>query len=211
MRRHSLAYKFIQSQRRRKTLEAMTKGKLYPSFIAKASARKAAFKQRKQGLIKKLRELSILCDVPAFLIIFCHDFAQPQIWSSTPDPHQVLRHFISLPETEKSENMLNQADFLELQIKKLEDQFQKIELENSESELKLLLCKALRGEANLDDISLETAKKLSSMVEKKIAQVNERMSIIEREKFLNDSPDEDSNLSSSEEDTESPSDDHSSG
>ncbi|KAH7676262.1 MADS box transcription factor domain-containing protein [Dioscorea alata] len=190
----------------------MTKGKLYPSFIAKASARKAAFKQRKQGLIKKLRELSILCDVPAFLIIFCHDLAQPQIWSSTPDPHQVLRHFTSMPEKEKSENMLNQADFLELQIKKLEDQFQKIELENSERELTLLLSKALRGEANLDDISLETAEKLSSMVEKKIEQVNERMSTIKREKFLNDSPDEDSNLSSSSgEDTESPSDDHSSG
>ncbi|MCI12224.1 agamous-like MADS-box protein AGL80-like, partial [Trifolium medium] len=61
----------------------MTRRKVKLAFISNDSARKATYKKRKRGIIKKVRELTILCDVPACVIISNPFNSETVAW---PDP-----------------------------------------------------------------------------------------------------------------------------
>ncbi|KAJ0980037.1 hypothetical protein J5N97_015511 [Dioscorea zingiberensis] len=167
--------------------QGMARTKFVPSWIAKASVRKNTFKKRKKGLIKKVSELSILCDVQGFLIIYCPDFDYPEVWSSTPDAAQLLLQFNSLPEIERSKKMLNQEAYLHNHVKKLEEQLLKLERENSELNTNLLMREALCGRRQLNDIiAIEEVTRLMSMLNMNIDLVKERTDFMRAEVFLND-------------------------
>ncbi|KAF5764506.1 putative transcription factor MADS-type1 family [Helianthus annuus] len=48
----------------------MTRKKVKLAFIMNDSARKATYKKRKKGLMKKVNELSTLCGIDACVIIY---------------------------------------------------------------------------------------------------------------------------------------------
>ncbi|KAL6135268.1 hypothetical protein ACLB2K_067496 [Fragaria x ananassa] len=60
----------------------MTRKKVKLTYITNDSARKATFKKRKMGLMKKVRELTTLCDIDACAIIYSPYDSQPEVWPS---------------------------------------------------------------------------------------------------------------------------------
>ncbi|KAF5203782.1 agamous-like MADS-box protein AGL80, partial [Thalictrum thalictroides] len=87
----------------------MARKKVKLAWIVNDSARRATFKKRKKGLMKKVSELSTLCGVEACAIIYGPEDPQPDVWPSTPsEAHRVLTRFNSMPEMEQSKKMMNQ-------------------------------------------------------------------------------------------------------
>ncbi|XP_039131914.1 agamous-like MADS-box protein AGL80 [Dioscorea cayenensis subsp. rotundata] len=122
----------------------MARKKVKLSWISNDSARKATLKKRRKGMLKKTKELSVLCDVKACAIVYSPDEYRPEVWP--PEPERVMRvlsSFKSLPEMEKSKKMLNQEGFLRQRISKTQEQLQKLEKDNRESRTKLLMLQGL--------------------------------------------------------------------
>ncbi|KAH7692490.1 SRF-like protein [Dioscorea alata] len=117
------------------------------TWIEKAAARNAACKKRKNGLLKKVKELSTLCDVKSCAIIYPFGGTIPKVWSSTPNTTDVL-------------NMVNQA--------------LKQEKENKELQNIVLLGQCLEGK-DLSGLDLETISSLSWLVDNKLKLVKEKV------------------------------------
>ncbi|GLU17378.1 hypothetical protein SLE2022_337480 [Rubroshorea leprosula] len=66
----------------------MTRKKVKLQYISNDSARKASFKKRKKGLMKKASELTTLCGIDAGAIVYSPYDSQPEIW---PSPARVQR------------------------------------------------------------------------------------------------------------------------
>ncbi|KAG0500929.1 hypothetical protein HPP92_001001 [Vanilla planifolia] len=125
----------------------MARKKVSLSLIANEATRRATLKKRRKGLMKKVKELSILCDVRACAIVYSPQEAQPEVWPSVAEATRLLTRFRSMPEMEQSKKMLNQETFLRQRVAKLHEQLRRHERENRELESAALLreCLAASG------------------------------------------------------------------
>ncbi|XP_058083550.1 agamous-like MADS-box protein AGL80 [Magnolia sinica] len=159
---------------------AMARKKVKLAWIANDSSRKATFKKRKKGLIKKVRELSTLCGVPACAIIYGPQSSQPlEVWPTSADAVDVIMRFKSLPEMEQSKKMINQEGFLRQRLAKLKEQLKRQEKENREAEARVLMYESLAGKG-LHGACMEDLNKLRWLVESKIKSVQERIEVLRR-------------------------------
>ncbi|KAM0933721.1 putative transcription factor MADS-type1 family [Dioscorea sansibarensis] len=159
----------------------MARRKVKLSWIANDSARKATLKKRRKGLMKKTKELSVLCDVKACAIVYSPDEYRPEVWPPEPESAMsVLSRFKSLPEMEKSKKMLNQEGFLRQRISKLHEQSQKLEKDNRESRTRLLMLQGLDGNNAggsriMHALTIEDVTSLAWLLEKKAKLVEDRL------------------------------------
>ncbi|KAH7692488.1 MADS box transcription factor domain-containing protein [Dioscorea alata] len=152
----------------------MGRVKMKLAWIEKAAARNTSYKKRKNGFLKKVKELSTLCDVKACAIIYPCGGTVPEVWSSTPNPMDILVPFMQEPELERRKKMVNQVSFLQQQNMKLEEQALKQEKENKELENIVLLGQCLEGK-DLSGLDLETISSLSWLVDNKLKLVKEKV------------------------------------
>ena len=94
----------------------MTRKKVKLAFILNNASRKATYKKRKKGLLKKVHELSTLCGIPAGAIIYSPYDPTPEVWPDADGIQQVIAAFRSLPELERHKNMVNQEEYLKQRI-----------------------------------------------------------------------------------------------
>ncbi|KAM0946678.1 putative transcription factor MADS-type1 family [Dioscorea sansibarensis] len=159
----------------------MARKKVKLAWISNESARKATFKKRRKGLMKKVRELSVLCDVKVCAIVYAPNESQPvEVWPSEPEAMRLVQRFKSIPEMEKSKKMMNQESFLRQRITKLQEQLQKQEKDNREMETSLLLYRALGagGSTALQCMNVQDVTSLAWLVEMKIKAVQERLDLL---------------------------------
>ncbi|CAM0909533.1 unnamed protein product [Alopecurus aequalis] len=123
--------------------------------IVNDSARKSTCERRAMGVIKKTRELSTLCGVKAFVVIFPEgrgesSSSQMQVWPPLPEATSVIDHFKSLPEIEQNRKKMDAAGYVRERMGKIREQLRKAERENRQRETTLLLHDAMVGRrANL--------------------------------------------------------------
>ncbi|KAK9084457.1 hypothetical protein Scep_030928 [Stephania cephalantha] len=154
----------------------MARKKVKLAWIANESARKATFKKRKMGLMKKVSELSTLCDVPACAIVFGPNEEHPEVWPrSQSEVDRVVMKFRSLPGAEQSKKMVNQEAFLKDRNIKLREQLKKAEKENREFEMTLILMAALAGERGIGELGVEQLSDLAWFVDDKMKVIHGRM------------------------------------
>ncbi|WOL06705.1 hypothetical protein Cni_G15439 [Canna indica] len=152
----------------------MARKKVNLAWIANDSTRRVTFKKRRKGLIKKVSELSTLCDVKACIVVYGPKEPEPVAWPSAPEARRVLAQFRGMPEMEQSKKMMNQEGFLRQRIAKLREQLGKQERENRELESSLLLRQGLAGK-NVPADSIEEATSLCWSIDTKLKLVYERM------------------------------------
>ncbi|GLT28397.1 hypothetical protein SLA2020_033370 [Shorea laevis] len=91
----------------------MTRKKVKLQYISNDSARKASFKERKKGLMKKASELTTLCGIDAYAIVYSPFDSQPEIW---PSPARVQRVLSlgskKLPEMEQGKKMVRRKPLI---------------------------------------------------------------------------------------------------
>ncbi|XP_010909405.1 agamous-like MADS-box protein AGL80 [Elaeis guineensis] len=155
----------------------MARKKVNLAWIANDSTRRATFKKRRKGLMKKVSELATLCDVKACVIVYGPQEPQPEVWPSVPEVTRVLARFKSMPEMEQCKKMMNQEGFLRQRVAKQQEQLRKQERENRELETMLLMYQGLAGRS-LHSLRIEDATSLAWMVEMKVKAVQERMGLV---------------------------------
>uniref|UniRef100_A0A1S4CMZ3 Agamous-like MADS-box protein AGL82 n=1 Tax=Nicotiana tabacum TaxID=4097 RepID=A0A1S4CMZ3_TOBAC len=142
----------------------MGRSKIKMELIQDEKTRKSTFQKRKACLIKKISELSILCDIKACMIINegnNYEVISPQIWPNDPNEVQELINFYK--NQPKRENSL--CSFLENEKKKAEIKMEKLKTKIKtekyptwDSRFNYLSEKELRNLAGVLEKKMENAK-----------------------------------------------------
>ncbi|XP_043725970.1 agamous-like MADS-box protein AGL80 [Telopea speciosissima] len=158
----------------------MARKKVKLVFIQNDSARRATFKKRRRGIMKKVRELSTLCGVSACAIVYGPYESEPEVWPSLPEAKRVVSRFKSLPDMEQCKKMMNQEEFLMQRIAKLREQLKKQVKENQEKENTKLLFQCMSGEKDLNDLTLENLGDLVWLVDGRMKAIRDRIQLLAR-------------------------------
>ncbi|CAA2983136.1 agamous-like MADS-box AGL80 [Olea europaea subsp. europaea] len=152
----------------------MTRKKVKLAFITNDSARKATFRKRKKGLMKKVSELSTLCGIDICAIIYSSYESQPEVWPDNRGIHCVLAQFKGMPEMEQSKKMVNQESFIRQRIAKASEQLKKQHKENREKEITLVMYQCLMGEG-LQNLMMPDLNDLGWLLDQKLKEINKRI------------------------------------
>ncbi|KAH0462025.1 hypothetical protein IEQ34_009600 [Dendrobium chrysotoxum] len=152
----------------------MARRRLKLAWISNEATRRATLKKRRKGLLKKLKELSILCDVSACAILYSPNEPQPEAWPSAPEATGILSRFRAMPEMEQSKKMMNQESFLSQRVTKLHDQLRRQDRENRELESAALLRECMAG-ASVNNLRIEELAALAWLLNLKTKAVQDRI------------------------------------
>ncbi|KAL9437792.1 hypothetical protein AB3S75_023626 [Citrus x aurantiifolia] len=153
----------------------MTRKKVKLAYISNDSARKATFKKRKKGLLKKVSELKTLCGIDACAIIFSPYDDQPEIWPSPLGVQRVLSRFKKMPDMEKSKKMVSQDSFLRQRIAKAYEQLKKQRKDNREKEMERVMFQSLTGSNVFLNMNMIGLNDLGLQIEHNIREICRRM------------------------------------
>lgn len=157
----------------------MTRKKVTLAFITNDSERKASYKKRKKGLIKKVSELSTLCGVDACAIIYSQYDAVPEVWPSPLAAQAILARFRKLSDMDQSRKMVNQETFTRQRIKKAAEQLRRLRRENTCRELEAFMFRCIRGGASLDGCTLPDPAEMGWVIGQTLRDIKARMEAIE--------------------------------
>ncbi|PWA71529.1 transcription factor, MADS-box [Artemisia annua] len=141
----------------------MTRKKVKLAFITNDSARKATFKKRKKGLMKKAQ-----------------NEAQPEVWPSNIGVQRVLAQFKRMPEMEQSKKMVNQESFIRQRITKANEQLKKQIYENREKEMIEVMYQCLAGKGSITNLILPDLNDLGGLVDQTLKDVNRRIESLKK-------------------------------
>lgn len=156
----------------------MTRKKVTLAFITNDSERKASYKKRKKGLIKKVSELSTLCGVDACAIIYSQYDAVPEVWPSPLAAQAILARFRKLSDMDQGRKMVNQETFTCQRIKKAADQLRRLQRENRCRELEAFMFRCIRGGAALDGSTLPDAAEMGWVISQTLRDIKARMETV---------------------------------
>ncbi|KAG8486936.1 hypothetical protein CXB51_020505 [Gossypium anomalum] len=126
----------------------MTRKKINLAYITNESARKAAYKKRKKGLMKKPSPIEV---------------------------QQVFSKFNNIPKMEQSKKMENQESFLSKRITKVTKQLKKHCKENWEKEMTQVLFNNICGKQVICDLNLGDLNNLNGLLDEKMRDKNKRI------------------------------------
>ncbi|CAI9275391.1 unnamed protein product [Lactuca saligna] len=153
----------------------MTRKKVKLAFITNDSSRKATYKKRKKGLMKKVNELSTLCGIDACAIIYSPYESQPEIWPNNISIQHVLAQFKRIPEMERSKNMMTQESFIRKQITKSNQQLKKQMKENREKEMTEVMYQCLTGKGSIENLTMPDLNDLGALVDQTLKDICRRI------------------------------------
>lgn len=160
----------------------MTRKKVTLAYISNDAERKASYKKRKKGLIKKVSELSTLCGVDACAIIYSEYDAEPEVWPSALEAQSILARFRKLSEMDQGRKMVNQESFTRQRIKKATDQLRRLQKENKCRELEGFMYQCIQGMSTLDAFHLPDAAEMGWVVAQSLRDINSRMEALVAER-----------------------------
>ncbi|KAF9669796.1 hypothetical protein SADUNF_Sadunf13G0001700 [Salix dunnii] len=150
----------------------MTRKKVKLAYIFNDSARKATFKKRKKGLMKKVSELSTLCGVDACAIVYSPYDSQPEVWPSPHGVQRVLGKFRTMPEMEQLKKMVNQESFLRQRLTKTCEHLKRQRKDNREKEVTQAMFQCLGGRISLCNLHMMDMNDLGWMIDHSLRDIN---------------------------------------
>ncbi|KAK7305529.1 hypothetical protein VNO77_43435 [Canavalia gladiata] len=154
----------------------MTRKKVKLAFISNETSRKATYKKRKKGLLKKIDELTTLCGIEACAIVYSPFDPEPEVWPSQWGVQKVLSKFRTMPELEQHKKMVNQETFLQERIQKSKEQMKKQVKDNREKEMNMLMFQCLSAGTVLhENMTGVDFHDLGFMIEKNLKDINRRL------------------------------------
>ncbi|CAH8387941.1 unnamed protein product [Eruca vesicaria subsp. sativa] len=156
----------------------MTRKKVKLAFIANDSSRKATFKKRKKGLLKKVNELSTLCGINACAIIYSPYDTNPEVWPSNSGVQRIISDFRQLPEMDQNKKMVDQETFLRQRIAKASENLKKQRKDNREMEMTEVMFQCLVGNMGMFHLNIMDLNDLGYMIDQYLKDVNRRIEIL---------------------------------
>ncbi|KAM0897551.1 hypothetical protein ACQ4PT_022494 [Festuca glaucescens] len=137
--------------------------------------RKKALGRRLPNVLKKVRELSVLCDTPAYLVVYLPGEARPVVWPSPKAASKVVRRYRDL-QFGRFKEKLDGLEFFEQRNEKMRVRLSKVRQQTRDEEVKLVLHDFFVGcRKSLNDLSNDFFAATASTVETKLAVVKARL------------------------------------
>lgn len=155
----------------------MTRKKVKLAYISNDSSRKATFKKRKKGLMKKVNELSTLCGITACAIIYSPYDTNPEVWPSNSGVQRVISEFRTLPEMDQHKKMVDQEAFLKQRIAKATENLRRQRKDNRELEMTEVMFQCLIGNMGMFNLNIVDLNDLGYLIEQYLKDVNRRIEI----------------------------------
>ncbi|KAF8099976.1 hypothetical protein N665_0234s0023 [Sinapis alba] len=124
------------------------------ALMANENSREITFKKRRSGLVKKVKELSILCDTKACFIMFSPKEVEPMVWPSAEAARNLLEDTNALPDFMKKKNETTLKSYLKEKTCKVHENLRKTQKENMECKIDQLMVK-LSSFPKLDDLDVK--------------------------------------------------------
>ncbi|GAA0162937.1 MADS box transcription factor [Lithospermum erythrorhizon] len=152
------------------------------------SERKVSFRKRNTGLIKKLSELSTLCDVDGCAIILNPFNSSFDVWPSPPGVQNILSKFRHMPELEQTKHMSNLETFTQERIQKTRDQVRKLRMENRMIEIEQIINQCMSGGSFDFKNNLNLLNDMDLVLSQNIQELNIRIKALKGDNFPQDTP-----------------------
>ncbi|CAO2180206.1 unnamed protein product [Urochloa humidicola] len=153
----------------------MARKKVNLQWISNTLIRRATFKRRCKGLMKKASELTTLCGAKACVVVYGEGKVQPEVWPSVEEARQLLTRYRNMPDLPNFKKVANQKDFLSSRLAKLRAQVSKSESENHEREALDLLHERMNRRRFLFDASTKELTRLQKIVQERKIKAKERL------------------------------------
>ncbi|XP_068341589.1 agamous-like MADS-box protein AGL80 [Pyrus communis] len=140
------------------------------AYIINDACRKASYNKRKKGFVKKMKEISILCDVPVCGILYSQYESQPIVWPNPLEVQRLITQFRNMPEEERNKKMVNHEMFLKQRIEKEQEKLNKLKKENREKQIRMLMNQCLAGRP-LTDLNLDALNDLDCMIKGSLTEI----------------------------------------
>ncbi|WOL16405.1 hypothetical protein Cni_G25192 [Canna indica] len=151
----------------------MPRKKVKLAWIPNNATRRSTMKKRHQGLIKKVHEINVLCDIEACAIIYAPQEQVADAWPSVEAARRLLVRFMEMPELQRNKHMIDQEGFLKQRVAKLADKLQRNEQLNRQLELQIMIYYGLKG-YGMQGLSIEDCIAVSCLLESKLKEVYKR-------------------------------------
>ncbi|MFS7962716.1 putative transcription factor MADS-type1 family [Helianthus anomalus] len=132
----------------------MGRAKLQIKKIENTTNRQVTFSKRRNGIIKKAYELSVLCDVDVALILFS-PAGKASIFAGSKSIEEIMSRYINLPEHERGR--LQNQEYLERALGRLKGDARNHQVPNQAS--------SASGDSRLEELQQETVRCKSRMIE----------------------------------------------
>ncbi|AES61504.1 putative transcription factor MADS-type1 family [Medicago truncatula] len=152
----------------------MTRKKVKLAFISDDSARKATYKKRKKGIIKKVSELTILCGIPACAIISNPFDSKIEVWPNLEEAKHVIERYQNSSVKDETKNV-NQESFLLQRISKAREHLQKQKHDNREKELNILMIGYMKNKKLPDGLTVSDLKEFDKLIEKNMKEIDNKI------------------------------------
>ncbi|ESW34981.1 hypothetical protein PHAVU_001G196900 [Phaseolus vulgaris] len=137
--------------------------KLIENFVA----RKARYKRNRENLLKKVEDLTTLCDVNACVIIYGPGDNVPTVWPSHEIANELLTKFENAPLPDRVRKNVTPQVYIEQMNKKIENQLVKLKKKNDEKDMSNFMHKIHDGKS-LSDLDATDICRLLCYVEGKL-------------------------------------------
>jgi hypothetical protein len=126
-------------------------------------------------LLKKVRELAALCDVPACLLVYLPGEAQPVVWPSREAASEVLRQYRDL-HLGRFKSKLEGLEFFKQMNEKEVAKVSRVQRKTRDEEIKLIILDFLAGRRkSFDDLPTDFFAAMKCSVDNKLNVVNARL------------------------------------
>ncbi|CAA0405237.1 unnamed protein product [Arabidopsis thaliana] len=148
------------------------------SLIANERSRKTSFMKRKNGIFKKLHELSTLCGVQACALIYSPFIPVPESWPSREGAKKVASKFLEMPRTARTRKMMDQETHLMERITKAKEQLKNLAAENRELQVRRFMFDCVEGKMSQYRYDAKDLQDLLSCINLYLDQLNGRIESI---------------------------------
>nr|TKW24522.1 hypothetical protein SEVIR_3G056000v2 [Setaria viridis] len=140
-------------------------GKIKIQWIAEKAVRQAAFRKRHTTLFDKARDLSILCQVQAAVVVYGRGEAEPKVWPGVPEVTEILQRYRDLPGSLKEAHKLDNEIFARQRAKKMRRRVDSCKATARRLEVNLVLNDVSLGRRrDFDDLPRELAAAVMSVL-----------------------------------------------
>ncbi|XP_061371052.1 agamous-like MADS-box protein AGL80 [Gastrolobium bilobum] len=153
----------------------MARKRVKLAFKVNDSVRKATYKKKKNGMMKKLKEICTVYGIEACAIVYKPHARQPDIWPSPEGVKKVLSRFAQVPELDRRRNMMNPESYLSQMIRKAKKRLEKIREENRQKEKTLRMYQYLKSGKIPDNLTKAELKDLANVIDQQMKEIKEKM------------------------------------
>ncbi|VVB02000.1 unnamed protein product [Arabis nemorensis] len=152
----------------------MGRKKIKLAWVANKNIRAASLKKKIVVLVKKVSELTILCDVKTCMIVLSPKENEPMVWRSVEEAQDLVRDFFALQEFERINNETSLESYLMEKTRKVEEKLMKIREKKKEYTVDQLMVQLNHGR-KIGDLNLREIYGLLSFSKEKITRFMNRL------------------------------------